>query len=162
MAWSYQREEGSNFAPLPEGKYRIRVKSVEKAQSKNGNEMLVLQFDVSGSAKTLYYYIVFMPDRPEITNGKLTQFFDSFKDIKDGDLDIYNWIGKVGAAMIKHEEYNGEKRERISYFIKADKQASLPPWDEKSLHSTDAESSTSSITNGTAFVPADSGYNIPF
>ena len=119
MAWNYQREETS-FAPLPEGKYRIRVSGVEKAQSKNGNEMLVLKFDVSGSAKTLYYYIVFMPDKPEITNGKLTQFFDSFKDIKDGDFEILNWIGKVGACMIKHEEYNGEKRERISYFIKAD------------------------------------------
>ena len=35
MAWNYQREETS-FAPLPEGKYRIRVSGVEKAQSKNG------------------------------------------------------------------------------------------------------------------------------
>ena len=129
MAWDYQREE-TTFAPLPEGKYRIRVKAVEKAESQKGNEMLVFQFDVSGSTKVLYYYLVFMPDRPSITNGKLTQFFDSFKDIKDGDFNIANWVGKVGAAMIKHEEYNGEKRERISYFIKADKQNDLPPWKE--------------------------------
>ena len=153
MAWNYQREETS-FAPLPEGKYRIRVRAVEKAQSKQGNDMLVLQFDVSGSAKVLYYYLVFMPDRPEITNGKLTQFFDSFKDIKDGDFDILNWIGKVGACMIKHEEYNGEKRERISYFIKADKQGDLPPWKE--------DASSPSVTAGTAFAPADSGYDVPF
>ena len=152
MAWNYQREETS-FAPLPEGKYRIRVSGVEKAQSKNGNEMLVLKFDVSGSAKTLYYYIVFMPDKPEITNGKLTQFFDSFKDIKDGDFDILNWVGKVGACMIKHELYNGEKRERISYFIKADKQKDLPPWQE---------ATTSSVTAGTAFAPTASGYDVPF
>lgn len=129
MAWNYQREETS-FEPLPEGKYRIRIKGVEKAVSQNGNDMLVFQFDVSGSNKTLFYYLVFMNDRPEITNGKLTQFFDSFKDIKDGDFEILNWIGKVGACMIKHEVYNGEKRERISYFIKADKQDSLPPWQE--------------------------------
>lgn len=153
MAWNYQREETS-FAPLPEGKYRIRVSGVEKAQSKNGNEMLVLKFDVSGSAKTLYYYIVFMPDKPEITNGKLTQFFDSFKDIKDGDFEILNWIGKVGACMIKHEEYNGEKRERISYFIKADKQKDLPPWQESSV--------SSSAVAGTGFESAGTGYNIPF
>ena len=129
MGWSYQREE-QHFEPLPEGKYRIRIKAVEKAVSQNGNDMLAFQFDVSGSNKVLYYYLVFLSDKPEITNGKLTQFFDSFKDIKEGDFDILNWIGKVGACMIKHDEYQGEKKERISYFIKADKQDDLPPWQE--------------------------------
>lgn len=150
MAWSYQREE-QTFAPLPEGKYRIRIKAVEKAQSSKGNDMLALQFDVSGSTKTLYHYIVFLPDKPQITNRNLTQFFDSFADIKDGDFEIFHWIGKVGACMIKHEEYNGEKRERISYFIKADKQGDLPPWRENA-----------NPTQGTAFVPSDSEYDVPF
>ena len=147
MAWSYQREE-QHFEPLPEGKYRIRIKEVDKAVSQNGNDMLVFQFEVSGSNKVLYYYLVFMTDRPEITNGKLTQFFDSFKDIEDGDFKTANWIGKVGACMIKHEEYQGEKRERISYFIKADKQDDLPPWSEGS-------------DGGTGFQPAE-GYGVPF
>ena len=113
MAWNYQREETS-FAPLPEGKYRIRIKAVEKALSQKGNDMLVFQFEVSGSNKILFYYLVFLNDKPEITNGKLTQFFDSFKDIKDGDFNILNWVGKVGACMVKHEDYQGEPRERIS------------------------------------------------
>ena len=146
MAWDYQREE-QHFEPLPEGRYRIRVRSVEKAMSSKGNDMLVFQFDVSGSNKVLYYYLVFMADRPEITNGKLTQFFDSFKDIKDGDFNTANWVGKVGACMIKHEDYQGEKRERISYFIKADKQGDLPPWKEAG-------------TSGTGFAPAQ--YDVPF
>ena len=150
MAWNYQREETS-FAPLPEGKHRIRVKSVEKAQSQKGNDMIALQFDVSGSNKTLYHYIVFMSDRPEITNGKLTQFFDSFKDIEDGDFNILNWIGKVGACMIKHEIYNGEPREKISYFIKADKQGDLPPWKEGA-----------SVTSGAGFANPDMEFDIPF
>lgn len=136
MAWDYQREE-QHFEPLPEGKYRIRVRSVEKAMSSKGNDMLVFQFDVSGSNKVIYYYLVFMADRPEITNGKLTQFFDSFKDIADGDFNTANWVGKVGACMIKHEDYQGEKRERISYFIKADKQSDLPPWKEGGAKGTD-------------------------
>lgn len=155
MAWNYQREE-MQFAPLPEGKHRIRVKSVQKAQSKSGNEMLALQFDVSGSNKTLYHYIVFMPDKPEITNGKLTQFFDSFKGINDGDFDTLNWVGKVGACMIKHEEYNGEKRERISYFIKADKQGDLPPWNEVGDSSSPAPSVTGYVQ------PDVSELDIPF
>lgn len=148
MAWSYQREE-QHFEPLPEGNYRIRIKSVEKAMSSKGNDMLVFQFEVSGSNKILYYYLVFMADRPEITNGKLTQFFDSFKDIKDGDFNIMNWIGKVGACMIKHEEYQGEMRERISYFIRADKQDELPPWQEGATGGADG------------FQPADD-YDIEF
>ena len=147
MAWDYHREE-QHFEPLPEGKYRIRIKAVEKAMSQNGNDMLVFQFEVSGSNKILYHYLVFLNDRPEITNGKLTQFFDSFKDIKDGDFDILNWVGKVGACMIKHEVYNGEKRERISYFIKADKQGDLPPWQE------------GVPTAGTGF--GATGYDVPF
>lgn len=155
MAWDYQREE-QHFEPLPEGRYRIRVRSVEKAMSSKGNDMLVFQFDVSGSNKVLYYYLVFMADRPEITNGKLTQFFDSFKDIKDGDFNTANWVGKVGACMIKHEDYQGEKRERISYFIKADKQGDLPPWKEPPA------SGSSQATSGTAFAPADSEYDVPF
>ena len=148
MAWNYQREE-TQFAPLPEGKYRIRIKSVEKALSQKGNDMLVFQFDVSGSNKVLFYYLVFLNDKPEITNGKLTQFFDSFKDIKDGDFNILNWVGKVGACMVKHEDYQGEPRERISYFIKADKQGSLPPWQEVSP------------AGDAGFAPVEGRYDMP-
>lgn len=129
MAWDYKREE-RKFAALPEGRYRVRIREADKAISKKGNDMLVLQLDVSGSTRILYHYIVFMDDRPDITNQRLTEFFDSFKDIPEGDFNMKNWIGKVGACVIKHEEYNGEPRERISYFIRADRQGDLPPWKE--------------------------------
>lgn len=127
--WNYQREE-SEFKPIPEGKHRIRIKSADKAVSKSGNDMLALQFEVSGYNSTIYHYIVFMQDRPEITNRMLTQFFDSFKDIPDGEFNTDKWVGKVGACQIKHEEYNGKITARLHYFIKADKQADLPPWKE--------------------------------
>jgi hypothetical protein len=94
--------------------------------------MLALQFDVSGSSQILYHYIVFLDDRPEITNRKLTQFFDSFKDIAEGDFNMAHWIGKVGACVVKHEEYNGSPTARLSYFIAADKQGDLPPWRDAS------------------------------
>ena len=76
MAWSYKREERSGFTPIAEGDYRIRIRSADKAVSKSGRDMLALQFDVSGSNQILYHYIVFLDDRPEITNRMLTQFFD--------------------------------------------------------------------------------------
>lgn len=133
MAWSYKRE-ARQFPVIPEGEYRIRIREAEKKKAKSsGRDMLSLQFDVSGRNEILFHNIVFMEDKPEMTNRMLTQFFDSFKDIPEGDFNLNNWVGKVGACKIKHEEsdYNGGSTQaRIHYFISADKAASLPPWSE--------------------------------
>lgn len=130
MAWTYQREKNTYETKIPEGNHRIRVKAANKAVSSKGNDMLVLQFDVSGYAETVYHYITFMPDHPEITNKNLTQFFDAFKDIPDGELDTSKWIGKVGACCIKHSDYNDNINAKIAWFVSASKQDSLPPWKE--------------------------------
>lgn len=127
--WNYTREE-QVFEPIPEGAHRIRIKSADKAVSNSGNDMIAFQFEVSGYNSLLYHYIVFLDDRPEITNRMLTQFFDSFKDIKDGDFNMRNWIGKVGACVVKHDEYNGNKTAKVRYFLKAEKQGDLEPWKE--------------------------------
>lgn len=129
MSWNFKREE-QQFTPIPEGDYRIRIKDADKAVSSNGNDMLVLKFEVSGKKSLLFHNIVFLNDRPEITNRMLTRFFDSFKDIPEGDFNMANWIGKVGAAHVFHEEYNGEVRAKIKYFIDAKKQDTLAPWQE--------------------------------
>ncbi len=126
MAWEYQRTE-RQFEQLPEGRYRIRVKSADKAISSKGNDMLALQFEVSGHRQILYHYIVFLDDRPEITNRMLTQFFDAFPGIPEGDFNMRNWIGKVGGCQVKHDE---DGRARIHYFIRAKQQEELPPWRE--------------------------------
>lgn len=140
MAWSYKREESDRqFAPIPEGNHRIRVRSADKAVSKNGRDMLALQFDVSGYNQILYHYIVFMDDRPEITNRMLTQFFDAFPQIAEGDFNMANWIGKVGACKVKHEEYNGNQSAKVHYFIAANKQKDLPPWKEPQTTSTGSQ-----------------------
>lgn len=125
--WSYQREESSLAVPV--GKHRVRIKEVKKKQSKKGNDMLEITLQVSGMNNLLWHYIVFMPDRPEMTNRMLTQFFDSFKDIKEGDFVLANWVGKVGACVVAVDK-DDETRTRISYFIKADKQGDLPAWVE--------------------------------
>ena len=155
MSWQYKREERQQFPTLAEGQYRIRIKSADKAQSKSGNDMLALQFEVSGSSVVIYHYIVFLDDKPEITNRMLTQFFDSFKDIPEGDFNMQNWIGKVGAAKIKNEEYNGNVSSKISYFISKDKQAELPEWRE-----ADGKPAPQVDENG--FMQADDDDKLPF
>lgn len=132
--WSYQREE-QQFEAVPPGKYLVRVKEVEKTKSKAGNDMLKMVFNVSGMNNLLFNYIVFMPDNPTMTNQRLTNFFDAFPGIKEGDFVLANWVGKVGACVVKVDK-NDDSRTRISYFIKADKaeelkqKGELKPWVE--------------------------------
>lgn len=140
MSWTFKREENTGYrTSIPEGKHRIRIKSADKAISRNGNDMLTLQFEVSGYVPVLYHYIVFMNDKPEITNRMLTQFFDSFKDIPEGEFDTSKWIGKVGACTVKHEEYNGNINAKVGYFIPANKQEDLPPWKNADGISVDSD-----------------------
>ena len=122
MEWNYQREE-STFEEIPVGEHRVRIADAGKAISKNGNDMLV----VSGYRSRLWHYVVFMPDHPEITNRNLTSIFDSF-GIADGDFNLANWKGKVGACMTKQDEYGT----KVRYFLSKKKQEGLPPWKEPS------------------------------
>ena len=124
MEWNYQREE-STFEEIPVGEHRVRIADAEKAISKNGNDMLVLTLDVSGYRSRLWHYVVFMPDHPEITNRNLTSIFDSF-GIADGDFNLANWKGKVGACMTKQDDFGT----KVRYFLSKKKQESLPPWKE--------------------------------
>ena len=150
MAWEFKREESENsFKPIPEGVHRIRIASVEKAVSSKGNEMLKFKFDVSGYAGYLFNQIVFLPDRPEITNRMLTQFYDAFKDIPEGDTAINSWVGKVGACKVKHEEYNGEMQAKVHYFVEVSKQGTLPPWKEPERKGN-ADGGNAQVGNGDA------------
>lgn len=161
MAWSYKREN-RQFPLIPEGEYRIRIREAEKTKSKKGRDMLSLQFDVSGRNEILFHYIVFLDDKPEITNRMLTQFFDSFKDIPEGDFNVANWIGKVGACRVKHEEsdYNGGTTQaRIHYFISADKAANLPPWSEPAGSAPKKKEWTENAGASDDFMPVPEGVN---
>ena len=114
MEWTFKRAE-KEFEELPVGKYRLKVKSAENAVSKSGNDMIVLQFNVSGSKKILWHYIVCLKDRPEITNRNLTNLFNSF-GFEPGkeNLNIKSWVGLACACQTKIDEDGYAK---ISYFL---------------------------------------------
>lgn len=123
MAWDFKREE-RKFDEIPAGDHRVVIDSAEKAQSRAGNDMLVLKMRVSGYSAMLWHYIVFMDDKPEITNRKLTELFDSF-GIEDGNFELATYVGKAGAAHVKIDE-NGYPK--IAWLIHKKKQDKLPPW----------------------------------
>ena len=121
--------EETSFKPVPAGDHRVRIADVQEQTSKSGNQMLKLTLEVSGYNSTIWHYIVFMPDNAKITNQKLGELWNSF-GISQGNFDTATWLGKVGAAKIKHEDYEGQPQPKIAYFINKDRQEKLPAWSE--------------------------------
>lgn len=156
MAWEFKREESKGFdTKIPEGLHRIRIKSAERAVSSKGNDMLVLQFEVSGYKGLLFHYITFMQDKPEITNRMLTAFYDAFRDIPEGDTNLASWVGKVGVCNVKHEDYNGNMQARLHYFVPVERQGELPAWKEP-------EGGSNAMMGANVNVPAGIDEEVPF
>lgn len=123
MNWKFKRTE-QTFEQIPAGDHRVVIDSAEQAVSRNGNDMLVIKMRVSGYQSMLWNYIVFMDDKPEITNQKLTQFFDSF-GIEDGNFNLASYQGRAGAVRVKIDDQGYPK---VAWFINKNKQDKLPPW----------------------------------
>ena len=131
--WNFNSNdyEEQSFKPIPVGDHRVRIASAEEQTSSKGNQMIKLVLEVSGHNATIWHYIVFMPENQKLTNQKLGELFNSF-GIQQGNFNLQTWIGKVGAAKVKHELYDGETQPKISYFIGKDRQEKLSAWVEPS------------------------------
>ena len=131
--WNFSAEdfEEQSFKPIPVGDHRIRIASAEEQTSGSGKQMIKLVLDVSGYNATIWHYLVFLPDNAKLTNQKLGELWNSF-GIPQGNFNLSEWQGKVGAAKVKHELYNGEDTAKIAYFISKDRQEKLPSWVEPS------------------------------
>ena len=121
--------EEQSFKPIPIGDHRVRIASAEEQTSSSGRQMIKLVLDVSGHNSTIWHFIVFMPENQKLTNQKLGELWNSF-GILQGNFNLNSWVGKVGAAKVKHEDYNGEPSAKIAYFIGKDRQGKLPDWQE--------------------------------
>ena len=129
--WNFDSNDYTeqSFKPIPVGDHRVRIASAEEQTSSSGRQMIKLVLDVSGHSSTIWHYIVFMPDNQKLTNQKLGELWNSF-GIQQGNFNLNSWVGKVGAAKVKHETYNNEPSAKIAYFINKDRQDKLPAWQE--------------------------------
>lgn len=143
--------EEQSFKPIPVGDHRLRIASAEEQTSNSGRQMIKLVLEVSGYSSTIWHFIVFMQDNPKLTNQKLGELWNSF-GIQQGNFNLNSWVGKVGAAKVKHEDYNGEPNAKIAYFINKDRQDKLPAWQEPNKSSA----------NSTDFTPVDDSGDLPF
>ena len=121
--------EETNFKPIPVGDHRVRIASAEEQVSGSGRQMIKLVLEVSGYSSTIWHFIVFMNENQKLTNQKLGELWNSF-GIPQGNFNLNTWVGKVGAAKVKHEDYKGEPSAKIAYFINKERQDKLPAWKE--------------------------------
>ena len=151
--WNFNSSdyEEQSFKPIPVGDHRVRIASAEEQTSGSGKQMIKLVLNVSGYNATIWHFIVFMPENQKLTNQKLGELWNSF-GIQQGNFNLQSWIGKVGAAKVKHEDYNGEPNAKIAYFISKDRQDKLPAW---------KEGSNTVVKSDFVEAPVDDGY-LPF
>ena len=144
--------EEQSFKPIPVGDHRVRILSAEEQTSGSGRQMIKLVLNVSGYNATVWHFIVFMPENQKLTNQKLGELWNSF-GIPQGNFNLTQWVGRVGAAKIKHEDYNGESNAKVAYFINKERQDKLPVWKEPT---------NSSLIGGFEDVPTPGDEDLPW
>ena len=122
--WTYNSNDytARNFAPIPEGDYRVVITDVTEELFNSGKEGFKITLDVPNHKSKLWYYLALDPREPKKTNQRIGMFFDSFA-IQDEDLSHYNnWIGRDGAVRVKHNQYNGEIKANVAFCLSRSQQ----------------------------------------
>ena len=127
--WTFDaaQYEEQDFSIIPAGDHRVRIADVEEKVSSKGNEMYEITFDVSGHNSKLWFYLTLDKNDPKKTNQRIGDFFNSFGISTPALGNGKQWIGKVGAVRVKHEEYNGSMSAKVAYCINRKNQDKLPP-----------------------------------
>lgn len=119
--WNYQREEREETKVT--GRLRCVIVDVEETESKtSGLPMIVVSVRPSGTVFKVKSYIV----KNEHFNRNMTQFFDAFPEIGDGNFNFIEWIGCEGAAMFDLDDKGYVK---VKYWIDAVRAELLPAFE---------------------------------
>ena len=120
--------EEQDFSIIPVGDHRVRIEDVVERTFNSGNEGYEITLAVNGHSSKLWFYLVLDRNDPKKTNQRIGDFFNSFGIAEPSLGTGKQWIGKVGAVRVKHEEYNGINSAKVAYVINRKKQDKLAPW----------------------------------
>lgn len=120
--------EEQDFQIIPVGDHRVRIEDVAERTFNSGNEGYEITLSVNGYSSKLWFYLVLDKNDPKKTNQRIGDFFNSFGIAEHVLGGGRQWIGKVGAVRVKHEEYNGNTSAKVAYVINRKKQDKLEPW----------------------------------
>jgi hypothetical protein len=150
--WQFDSNDYSeqSFKPIPVGDHRVRIAEAVEQTSQAGNPMIKLVLNVSGYNSKIWHFIVLNPEKKEITNQRLGELWNSF-GIQQGNFNLQSWVGKVGAAKVKHEDYKGEPSAKIAYFINKDRQDKLPAWQEPNSGNSNTGATTTVVVEDLPF-----------
>ena len=144
--WTYDPKQYTNhdFALIPEGDHRVRIKEVTYKVFSNGKDGFEIMLEVSGyGSSRLWHYITLDPADRQKTNQRLGAFFNSF-GISDYNLmNHQSWVGLMGAVRVKHNLYNGSTVARVQFCLGKSQQDRLPVWkDDYPKNNIDLRSNT--------------------
>lgn len=116
-----------NFGgPMPIADYYARVVEAEEKTSQNGNAMIELQFKLEGNekydGKLFWHYVVFGLEH-SLESLKRTMSCLGMDTSNTTSVNASQFVGKTCRIHNKHEEYNGEMKERV-HFLKPYKSSS--------------------------------------
>lgn len=143
--WTYNSNDytARNFAPIPEGDYRVTIADVTEELFNSGNEGFKITLEIPNHKSKLWYYLSLDPREPKKTNQRLGMFFDSFA-IQDTDLSHYmNWTGRDGAVRVRHNMYNGEVKASVAFCLSRSQQKKFPDFNSSCANRPSSYSNSS-------------------
>ena len=128
--WTFDASlyEEQDFSIIPAGDHRVRITDVEEKTFKSGNDGYEITLAVNGYNSKLWFYLVLDQNDVKKTTQRTGDFFNSFGIVEHSMGSGKQWIGKVGAVRVKHEEYNGNTTAKVNYVINRKNQDKLEPW----------------------------------
>lgn len=121
--WDDYKREERTFENKVAGKLRCVIVDVEESVSKtSGNPMIVITVRPSGTKLKVRSWLV----KNEYFNRNAAEFFDAFPEIGDGNFNLIEWVGAMGAANFVE---NDSGYLDIKRWISADRAVNLPEFE---------------------------------
>lgn len=117
------------FELPPEGPAEVGIIECQERQSSSGNPMLEIKCVVEdgqrGAGAHLWHYIV-LNNQYSISN--IGAVLESCRELPEGQAELHamDFIGLRGTVEIRHEEYQGQDRAKIAWWIPPE-DAAAPP-----------------------------------